>query len=230
MTDPKQIETLPPLGELVKGTTLSPRTGEPPRPVAAWISAAASYLAVAVVIAVYALHWWLAAHPGTYPTSARLIAWVAPDPGKWLSLTLEGVLAAASVLAAGAVGVAGFQAWNGWRWSRWAGLVGLLLMGGFAAVTSDWAFIGVGLALVTAVLAFLPPMSRYFAAWAEVRSPGTTPTAGRRASSTGASPLPVNGPAHTPRDSIGSLRARQSAKNQAIRATGAIQKTKYQVP
>lgn len=170
MTDPKQIQTLPPLEELKPSTPLSPRTGEPPRPVVAWIGAGAAYLAVACVMGVYALHWWQAAHPDSYAGSARLIQWVEPEPGKWLSLTLEGVLAAASVLAAGAVGVAGFQAWNGWKWSRWAGVIGLALMGGYAAVTSDWAFIAVGLALVTAVVAFLPPMRRYFARWSEVRA------------------------------------------------------------
>lgn len=170
MTDPKQIATLPPLAELEKATPLSPRTGEPPRPVAAWVGALCSYLAIAVVIGVYSAHWWDAAHPGSYPTSARLIRWVEPDPGKWLSLTLEAALAAASLLAAGAVGVAGFQAWNGWRSSRWIGLVGLVLTGGYAAITSNYAFAAVGLSLVTAVVAFLPPMTRYFSRWAEVRA------------------------------------------------------------
>lgn len=178
MTGPKQIQTLPPIEELLKSTPLSPRTGEPPRPATVLISAVAAYLAVAVVVGIYALHWWQAAHPGTYLTSARLIGWVAPDPGKWLSLTLEGALAAAALLAAGCVGVAGFQAWNGWRWSRWAGLVGLLLMGGWAAITSDWAYIGLGLALVVAVLAWLPPTGTYFKRWDEVRAAG--PPAYRR--------------------------------------------------
>lgn len=169
MTDPKQIATLPPLAQLEKATPLSPRTGEPPRPLAAWVGAVSAYLAAAVVAGVYALHWWDAAHPDAYPTSARLIAWVEPDPGKWLSLTLEAALAAASLLAAGAVGVAGFLAWNGWRVSRWAGPVAVALMAGFAAITSDYAYPAVGLALVTAVMANLPQMSRYFSHWDAVR-------------------------------------------------------------
>lgn len=171
MTEPKQILSLPPLEEMEVGAPLSPRTGEPPRPAAAWLAAASAYLAVAVLIAVYALHWWLAAHPDTYPTSARLVEWVAPDPGKWLSLTLEGILAAATVVAAGAVGVAGFQAWNGWRWSRWAGLTALALTAAYAAITSDWALIAVGFAAVTSLSTFLPPMTRYFRYWEAVRSP-----------------------------------------------------------
>lgn len=170
MSEPKQIQTLPPVEELQPRTPLSPRTGEPVRPPLAFVAAGASYLAVAAVMAVYALHWWHAAHPATYPSSARLIGWVAPDPGKWLSLTLEGALAGGAVLAAGAVGIAGFQAWNGWLWSRWAGLVALLLMGGFAAITSDWAYVAVGLTLIVAVTIWLPPMTRYLRQWREVRS------------------------------------------------------------
>lgn len=170
MSEPKQIETLPPVEELRRVVPLSPRTGEPPRPALAFIAAATSYLAAGAVAAVYALHWWQAAHPESYPASARLIEWVAPEPGKWLSLTLEGALAGAAVISAGAVAVAGFQGWNGWRWSRWAGLVALLLVGGFAVVTSDWGFIAVGLALVTATTLWLPPMTRYFRHWHEVRT------------------------------------------------------------
>lgn len=170
MSEPKQIQTLPPIEELRRSTPLSTRTGEPQRPIVAVVAAVASYAAVAVVMGVYALHWWRAANPDSYATSARLIEWVAPEPGKWLSLTLEGVLAAASVLAAGTVAVAGFQAWNGWKWSRWAGLVGLLLMGGYAAITTDPAYIALGLSLVTAVLVWLPPMTTYFRRWAQVRA------------------------------------------------------------
>lgn len=170
MTGAKEIQTLPPLEELRRSTPLSQRTGEPPRPATVVISAVAAYLAVAGVAGVYALHWWQAAHPETYAASARLIGWVAPPPGKWLSLTLEGAIAAAALVAAGAVGVAGFQAWNGWRWSRWAALAGLLLTGGFAAVTSDWAYLAAGLALVVAVLVWLPPTATYFRRWDEVRA------------------------------------------------------------
>ena len=113
---------------------------------------------------------WLAAHPESYSTSARLIQWVAPEPGKWVSLTLEGVFAASLVIAAGACGVVGFQAWNGWRWARWAGLAALVLAGGFATVLNDWAFVGVALAVPGVALLFLPDVTRYFAHWEQVRA------------------------------------------------------------
>lgn len=175
MSEPKQIATLPPLEELQRAVPRSPRTGEPVRPVLVGVAAVLLYLAVAAAAAVYGWHWWLAAHPESYPTSAWLVEWTGPKPGTWLSLTMESVLAAALAAAAGAAGVAGFQAWNGWKWSRWAGLVAVLLMGGFAAVTSWWGLIPAGLSVVGVVLLMLPPVSRYFQQWRQVRGERTAP-------------------------------------------------------
>ena len=100
MTEPNEIATLPPLEELQPGVARSPRTGEPRRPAVLGVAAVVLYLAAAAVAVAYGIHWWEAAHPETYPASARLVDWVDPDPGKWLSLTLEGVLSAAAVIAA----------------------------------------------------------------------------------------------------------------------------------
>lgn len=169
MTQDKQIATLPPLEELHGEVALSPRTGEPRRPAVLAIASALLYLAVAAVATAYGHHWWLAVHPEHYPGSARLISWVQPDPGKWLSLTLEGVLAAVTVLAAGAAGVVGLQVWNGWRWARWAGLVAIALLSGFVALTSAWAWPALGLGAVGVGLLFLPPVGRYLAEWERVR-------------------------------------------------------------
>lgn len=167
---PKPIATLPPIEELNDEVPLSPRTGQPRRPAVLLAAAVLSYLAASALALSYAIHWWGAVHPDTYPTSARLIEWIDPDPGKWLSLTLEVILAAAAVLAAGATAVAGFQAWNGWRWARWAGPVAVALAGVFALVVNNWALIGMGLAAVSAALVFLPPVSRYLGQWDRVRS------------------------------------------------------------
>lgn len=175
MTEPKQIATLPPIEEIRQEVPRSPRTGEPPRPVLVAIAAVALYLAAAALAVVYGIRWWEAAHPETYPTSARLLEWVQPEPGRWLSLALEGVFASVLVLAAGACGVVGFQAWNGWRWSRWAGLVALGFVGGFVAIVDDWAFVGLGLAAIGVTLLFLPPVTRYFQRWAAVRAEQPAP-------------------------------------------------------
>ncbi|MDO5678358.1 MAG: hypothetical protein Q4G35_12730 [Propionibacteriaceae bacterium] len=170
MSEPKQIATLPPLEELRRDVPRSKRTGEPRRPVVVGAAAVILYLAVAAAMAVYCWHWWLAAHVGTYLESAWLVEWTKPEMGKWLSLTLEAVIAIALAAAAGAAGVAGFQAWNGWRFSRWFGLAAVALMAGFTAITSWWAIIPTGLTVVGVGLLFLPPVSRYFAHWREVRA------------------------------------------------------------
>lgn len=162
MTEAKQIATLPPLQVTSNEVALSPKTGEPRRSALAVVSLVLSLFAAAGIAVCYGMHWWLAVFPDTYAESARLIAWVEPDPGKWLSLTLEGVLAAAAALAAGSFGVAGFQAWNGWRWSRWAGLVAVGLGIVFAVITSWWALIPAGVMAIAAGLLFTKPMSRQF--------------------------------------------------------------------
>lgn len=166
----KEIATLPPLAELKRETPLSPRTGEPRRP---WLLVVASvllYLAVAAVAFSYGWHWYRAAFAETYPGSAHLTAWVEPEPGKWLSLFLEFVYAGLAGLAAAAAGVVGFHAWNGGRWTRWGGLVALLLVGVQAALVNLWGLVAVGLVLAGAALLFLPPISRYFRQWDEVRA------------------------------------------------------------
>lgn len=170
MTQPPPIATLPPIEESDGQALCSPSTGEPRRPAVVLVSAVLLYLAASALAAAYGWHWWLAAHPDSYPTSARLIEWLAPEPGKWLSLTLEGGFAAALVLAAGACGVVGFQAWNGWRWTRWGGVVAVALTGGFAVILGDWALIGLGLAVLGGALLFLPPTRRYFRLWDQVRA------------------------------------------------------------
>lgn len=171
----EEIATLPPLPELINELPTSPRTGEPHRPAVALIALVAFQLAAVGVAVTYGLHWWAAAHPEAYPTSARLIQWVEPEPGKWLSLTLEGALAAMAAVVAGACGVAGVQAWNGWKWSRWVGLVALALTGGLVALF-DWsAFVAVGLALVGSVLLFLPRMTDFFRDFTVFRSLGRAP-------------------------------------------------------
>lgn len=173
--EPEQIATLPPMPVLTNETVTSPRTGEPQRPVVAVVALVALLLASVAVAVTYGLHWWAAAHPGSYPTSARLIGWVDPPPGKWLALTLEGALAALAALVAGACGVAAVQAWHGWRWSRWAGVVALVLTGALTALFDWTGLVAVGLALVGAALLFLPAMTRFFREFTSFRSTGRAP-------------------------------------------------------
>lgn len=174
-TEPEEIATLPPLPVLNNELPTSPRTGEPTRPAVALVALVAFQLAAVGVAVTYGLHWWAAANPENYPSSARLIQWVGPEPGKWLSLALEGVLAATAALVAGACGVAGVQSWRGWKSSRWTGLIALLLTGAMATLFDLSGLVSVGLALVGAVLLFLPPMTRFFREFTTFRSLGHAP-------------------------------------------------------
>lgn len=171
----RQIATFPPLQVLTGEEPPSPRTGEPKRP---WLVAVAMVLQLLAVVAVavtYGLHWWEAAHADTYATSARLIEWVEPEPGKWLSLTLEGALAAVAALVAGVTGVVGVQAWHGWHWTRWMGFAAIALQGVVVALFSWWGLIGLGLAVVGTALLFLPPISKFFSRFDAHRAERPTP-------------------------------------------------------
>ncbi|MGO1384543.1 MAG: hypothetical protein ACTHU1_07060 [Arachnia sp.] len=171
----REIATLPPLPVLNNELQTSARTGEPPRPVLALLSLISLSMATAGVALTYGLHWWAAADPANYATSARLIQWVDPEPGKWLALTLEGALAAVAALVGGACGVAAVQAWNGHRWSRWVALVGLALTGALTALF-DWSgLVPVALALAGTILLFTPPVTRFFRAFDTFRTVGHTP-------------------------------------------------------
>ncbi len=173
--DPQPIVTLPPLPVLNSEAPVSPRTGEPPRPALVVAALVTLLLGSASVAVTYALHWWAAANPGNYASSARLIQWVEPEPGKWLALTLEGVLAIVAAIAAGACGVAGVQAWQGHSWSRWAGVVALVLAGGVTALFDWTGLIAVGLALVGTIMLFLAPVTRFFKAFVSFRAVGRSP-------------------------------------------------------
>lgn len=166
----KEIATLPPLAELKLETPLSPRTGEPRRPVVLGIAAAVLYLTVVAVGFSYGWHWYRAAYSETYPISAHLTQWIEPDPGKWLSLTLEFVYAGLALLAAGAAGVTGFQAWNGRRWARLGALIALVLAALQTLLVNQYGYIALGIVAVGGALLFLRPVSRYLGEWDEVRS------------------------------------------------------------
>ncbi len=170
MSQPKEIATLPPLPVLRQDDLISKRTGEPKRPILLGVAHVVFQIAAAAAAVAYAIHWWRAVHPDSYPTSAHLIHWLAPDPGKWLSLTLEVVLAALIVIVTGACGVAGFQAWNGRRISRWTSLIALAVTGSAIAWLNLWAIPATALALVGVLLLQLPPIRAHFTAIEQHRS------------------------------------------------------------
>lgn len=172
---PKPIATLPPLPVLRQDTAVSERTGQPTRPLVITAAHVILQLAVVGVVVAYGWHWYRAVFPETYPGSAHLVRWLEPEPGKWLSLTLEGVIAALVALVGGACGVAGFQACNGWRWSKWAGVVAVALTGALTAVVSWVGLAALVPAVLGTVLLFLPQSSAFFARFARHRAERPAP-------------------------------------------------------
>lgn len=166
----KDVATLPPLPVLQQHEAVSPRTGAPARPPLVLVAHILLQLAAAGVAVTYGWHFYRAVTPETYPGSAHVVAWLEPPPGEWLSLTLEGGIAALAALVGGACGVAGFQAWNGWRWSRWAAVAAVLLTGALTALVSWVGMAALVPAVAGAVPLFLPPVTDFFARFARHRA------------------------------------------------------------
>lgn len=168
-TEPKQIQTLPPLEELHDDLPLSRRTGEPRRIPLLLVSNALFYLAGALQVVVYGLHWYRAVYPESFGRSAQLIAWLDPEPGTWQSLALLASLAALLAATVASCGIAAFQSWNGWRWSRIAAIVAVAFTAASAALFEYThgvlGWVAVGLAALGAVLLWLPPLNDYFRLW-----------------------------------------------------------------
>ena len=166
---PKPIATLPPLPVLQQHDAVSPRTGVPARNATITVGHVLFQVAVLGVAVAYGWHFYRAVNTETYLASAHLIGWLDPEPGKWLSLTLEGAIAALTALTGGALGVAGFQAWNGWRWSRWLGVFAVALTGAYTALVSWVGLAAVIPAALAAIALFLPASSQFFAQFARHR-------------------------------------------------------------
>lgn len=171
----KQIGTLPPLPKVEEHLDLSERTGEPTRRFPLVIAVILGYLSGVASTGMYAWSWWLAAHTDTFTASARLLGWVNPPPGKWLALLLVTLLAGLFALMVAAPAVVSYNAWFGYRWTRIGGLVSVAITIAGAVLFLDWAWIGVGLAALSAGLLWLPQIGNYFSLWEQVRRPVPRP-------------------------------------------------------
>ena len=185
-----RIAVLPPVDQLDIGPRLSPRTGEPLRPVLLGVSLGFFCAAALVSAVTLAFTWWHAIHMATFDHAARIIEWLDPRPGvERYAGTWQSVLAAILVVAIGVIMVAGpwlqaFSAAQGRRWTRIFGLV-CVPIGALAWMMTTghptfthWGlwltwfpWLAVPLSLVGAVLLWLPPLQRFFADFEFVRRP-----------------------------------------------------------
>lgn len=145
---------------------LSPRTGEPTRLWSIWVATVASYLAVAVVgVATLRVYWDAVAR---FAEASWLMGQFETEPGS-LGRVLLAVAVTAIALVVGTLSaITGYYAYDGRRWTRWFGLVafGASLL---ALMLNPVAWAVPVLAALAAGALWLPPTTRYFAAWEAFR-------------------------------------------------------------
>ncbi len=164
----------------------SRRTGEPRRVWTIWVASAASYLAVAVLIVATLMIYWRAAVIGsltfdeatdewTYQFDASqftqaswLMAQFETEPGSLGRVLLAVAVTVIALVVGAACAITGYYAYDGRRWTRWSGLIALVLSA-MALMLNPLALASIGLAALAAGALWLPPSTRYFAAWLAAR-------------------------------------------------------------
>lgn len=164
------IATLPPIDEIRPALPISQATGQPRRSKLMATSAGLLLASSAAAAVSLGFAWWDAIHVENWPDATNLTRWLHPDAGTWQSVVLVCGMGAIGATMATAPAVAAFNAWNGHRWSRWAGLVACAVVGGLAVLMNWQAWIALPLAVIGAILLFLPPVTRYFDHWDAYRA------------------------------------------------------------
>lgn len=169
-----EIATLPALPPAtVGGHEVSDRTGEPKRPVL--LGLACGLLVTGAVLAAAGLVkvLWDSATIAGFPTAARMLTWV-PDlnPVSFTAIVMVLLVALTGAAVSAGAGIVAYNAWNGISWARIGGLVavGVSLL---TILLNPLAMVAMAPIAVGAVLLWLPPVTRYVAAWRVIRQPRT---------------------------------------------------------
>jgi hypothetical protein len=161
-----EIATLEPLPVVaVDAHPVSPTTGQPRRPVVLGLAQVLFGLTILGLAVAYARSWWDAASVTRLHQSARLFAWVEPDPVSAAAIALVLATALVVVLLVAVWGAVAHNAWRGRLWTRWGGLVALGLSGA-AYLINDWAALALIPAGIGCLLLWLPSVARFCRAMA----------------------------------------------------------------
>lgn len=145
---------------------LSARTGEPTRVWTIWIAATAGFLATAAVGASVVIVYLNAIV--NFPRASTLMALIPTEIASLGRVLLAVAVTVIAIAIGTACSITAYYAYDGRRWTRWAGLIALALSAS-GLLLNLIAVIGIGLAAVMAVMLWLPPSTRYFAAWQAYR-------------------------------------------------------------
>jgi hypothetical protein len=163
------IAVLAPYRPAVGTYPVSPRTGEPTRPVVLGI-AVALFVAGAVLSSVGLVKvLWDAATVTGYHSAARVLEWTKPEPVSFLTIVMVLTIGAIGALVATACGTIAYNAWHGRRWARIGGVVAVAISG-LTYLLNPLATVSIVPVVVAAALLWLPDVARYFEAWGTIRT------------------------------------------------------------
>lgn len=168
-TDARQeIGVLPPTPPGVSSYPVSPRTGEPARPVFLGVAVGLLLAGAAVAAAGLVKVLWDAATVTRYHTAARVLEWTKPNPVSFLTIVMVltiGAIGAAVVTAAAAIA---YNAWNGRTWTRIGGIVAFAVSL-LTILLNPLAMVAMAPIAVGAGMLWLPQVGSYFAVWRLIR-------------------------------------------------------------
>jgi hypothetical protein len=163
------IDVLAPYKPAVGSYTVSPRTGEPIRPLVLGISCGL-LVAGAVVSSVGLVKvLWDAATVTGYHTAARVLEWTKPEPVSFLTIAMVLTIGAIGAVVATAAGAIAYNAWNGRRWTRIGGIVAFAISA-LTILLNPLAMVAMFPIAIGAGLLWLPQVGRYLAAWGTIRT------------------------------------------------------------
>lgn len=145
-----------------------PRTGEPRRPLLAWV-ALVSFLSAAglVLVALLFAMWRSVSH---FEDAAWLNRVVPTSLGDPFRVVLALGVWSIGVTIGAVASITGYYAWAGYGWTRWCGLVALALGGLSFMMNAPAPWCLPPLAVGAAVL-WTPSLRRFFAAWTAIHHP-----------------------------------------------------------
>ncbi len=162
------IAVLAPYKPTVGTYPVSPRTGEPARPVILGVSVALFVGGAAVSSVGMVKVLWDAATVTGYHTAARMLEWTKPQPVSFLTVVMVLTIGAIGALVAAACGTVAYNAWSGRSWARVGGIVAVALSG-LTYLLNPMATVAIAPVALGAGLLWLPAVGRYFAAWGTIR-------------------------------------------------------------
>ncbi|WP_028709193.1 hypothetical protein [Propionicicella superfundia] len=161
------IATLPPPDETPRDRSpLSPRTGEPRRPILIWVAAGLGLAATAIVAVALALVMWNSIP--AFAEASWINARMQTDPGSWVRVAFSIINAVVAAGVGGATAFVGYHAFSGADWTRW-GAIAAAAVSLLSLMLTPLAAASIAPAALAALVVWLPPCRRYFNAWTAFR-------------------------------------------------------------